>query len=152
MENMTIKLVKEHEAQLKKPEIQAELKAAQDMINRLPNQLTAPTVYLVFGGGTYRDFEKKMTSVLIFLNNTGKTLKAFRAVIRLKSQIPGVQIAKATMEFDHDFLGDLAPQEGVLVHLNIPVKGLNEDYEFAANEITGEVSDVEIVYLPIEES
>lgn len=151
MENMKIKLVKAHEQQLKRPDVQAELKSAQDMVDHLPNQLTEPTVYLVFGHGTYNDYEKKMTSILVFLNNTGKTLKAFRAVIRLRSQLPGMQIAKSTIEFNNDFLGDLGPQEGVLVHLNIPVRGLDSDREFTAKEISGEMSDVEIVYMPDEE-
>ena len=151
MEKITVRLAKEHEQQINRPDVKAELDNVQNMITNLDVQLTAQTVYLVFCGGNYSDYEKKMTSVLVFINNTEKTLKAFRSVVRLRSQIPGMQIATTTVAFDHTFLGDLRPQEGVLVHLNIPVKGLVADKALSPKEITGEMSDVEIAYVQGEE-
>ena len=54
------------------------------------------------------------------------------------------QIAKTTIDFDEPFMGILNPEEALLVHLGIPVKGLSNDENFMASDISGNFEDVRI--------
>lgn len=50
--------------------------------------------------------------------------------------------------FNPTFLGELQNNQGFLIHINVPVNGLEGDKEiYQATEITGEVKDVEVFFL-----
>lgn len=146
MRNIKIKLVKAHLCQYKDLEIQRELDSVQCAINEMKFSLDQEAVYMVFIKGIYDDFNKKMTTALVFINNTGKSITELSGVVRIRAKEPKINIAKARINFDEQFLGEIDDKEGILIHLNIPVKGLNKNREFEANEMMGEFSDVKITY------
>ena len=53
-----------------------------------------------------------------------------------------VQFAKATIDFDEAFMGKIENNEGMLVHLNIPTRGL-----FKSTELEVEFTDVRVTYV-----
>lgn len=146
MKKIQIKLAKAHSFQYKNQEIKKELDSIQCAINEMKIQLDKEAVYMVFIKGIYDDFNKKMTTALVFINNTGKAITELGGVVRLKAKEPQIHIAKATINFDEPFLGEINDKEGILIHLNIPVKGLNKNRIFEANEIMGEISNVKVTY------
>lgn len=42
--------------------------------------------------------------------------------------------------------GEIKPNEGMLIHIEVPVRSLKEDQMFDASDMTGELFDVEIAY------
>lgn len=48
------------------------------------------------------------------------------------------------IDFDEPFMGTLNPEEALLVHLGIPVKGLKNDENFMVSDIHGNFEDVRI--------
>lgn len=143
---VTLKLVKEHEVQNKNIDVKKELKSIQDYIDEIPSNLKENAFHMLIIKGLYDDFTKRMTAALVFINSTGKTINEMHGVLCLKSNEPGINIAKTTINFDKEFMGTLENRKAILVHFNIPVKGISTDREFSIKDLESEFSDVRVTY------
>ena len=102
------------------------------------------TINFVFIKGMYLDSEKRMLTACLFVNKMDKPISELHGVLRLHFKSRKAQIAKTTIDFDEPFMGILNPEEALLVHLGIPVKGLSNDENFMASDISGNFEDVRI--------
>ena len=134
---INVMVAKAHEGQLKDPAIKEEYESVQRAINSAQLDYQEDTVNLVFLKGMYKHQERKMVTVCLFVNKLDKPLKELRGDMRLKFNHKDALIAKATLDFDEAFMGELPKDTGLLVHLSLPVKGLQEDQVFTIKDITG---------------
>lgn len=136
--------------QSKDDDIQREMMSVEEYISQIEFD-KEESVYVVPLKGTYYDFEKRMNTVVAFVNRLNKPICELHCLIRISSSIENVEIASMTIDFDRDFLGAVEPNVAVLVHFNIPVKGLTEDRVFSNKELEYSVEDVRITYVDSEE-
>jgi len=141
---MKIIVAKAHEEQLKDNETKREYDSVCEAMNAVSLDYKGGTVNFVFIKGLYNHFEKKMTTACVFVNKTDKSIIGLHGKLRLRFNTLQAQIATTTIDFDPDFFGQLNPDEGMLVHINIPVKGLTEDMELRISDITGDFSEVSV--------
>ena len=146
--NMPIRIVlaKEHQEQLQDEEIKKEYESIRDAFLSTNLNYQEGTINCIFIKGVYHNDEEKMTAACVFVNKMDKPVKEIHGVLRLKFQSLDAQIAKSTLDFDEDFMGDLAPDEGLLFHINIPVRGLSEDEVFLIEDIEGAFDEVRVTY------
>ncbi len=140
-----VKVAEAHKEQLSDFELQREIRDVQTFLSSVNVDSVENAVAFLFLEGRYDDFEKKMTSVMLFLNGTGKPIKELRGTLRLKTDGP-VQFAKASIAFDQPFMGVLQDHEALLIHMNIPVRGLRENRVFKASDIEADFSEVQVKY------
>ena len=148
MNNIKVKLVEAHQSQLKNFDVKKELQSVQEYVNGLEIELENRTVFLVCIQGNYDDFGKRTNTVFVIINNCGKAIRELHGVIKVKSCIlHTVQFAKATIDFDEALMGKIENNEGMLVHLNIPTRGLNQNKIFKSTELEVEFTDVRVTYV-----
>ncbi len=140
-----VKVAEAHKEQLSDFELQREIRDVQTFLSSVNVDSVENAVAFLFLEGRYDDFEKKMSSVMLFLNGTGKPIKELRGTLRLKTDGP-VQFAKASIAFDQPFMGVLQDHEALLIHMNIPVRGLRENRVFKASDIEADFSEVQVKY------
>lgn len=128
------------------PEIQREMESVKAYIDCIDFD-SDPNISVVLLQGRYSDFEKKMNTVIAFVNRLPKAIKELHCVLTIFSEVQGVEFAKAIMNFTEDFMGELLSEDIMLVHINIPVKGLTYDKIFTNKELGYEVNDVRVTYL-----
>lgn len=93
----------------------------------------------------HSDREKRMLTPCLFVNKMDKPITELHGVLRLRfREEREAQIAKTTVNFDEAFLGTLHPDEALLVHFHIPVKGLSKDESFRIADISGSFEDVRV--------
>lgn len=143
---MAIKVIlaKAHRGQIEDAEIEKELCSVEAELNRVGLPFREGTVNFVFIKGIYLDSEKKMLTACLFVNKMDKPISELHGVLRLRFRSKKAQIAKTTIDFDEPFMGTLNPEEALLVHLGIPVKGLKNDENFMVSDIHGNFEDVRI--------
>lgn len=147
MDNIKVKLVKAHEDQMIDYELKRELKSIQDYIDKIEFEMLDKNVYFLFVKGLYDSFKKKMNTIAVFINNTGNEIVELHGVLRFTTKVEeNIKFAKTTIDFDEPFMGTLRNREAILIHLNIPVKGLECDREFNVSGILNEFSDVKVKY------
>ena len=127
MENIRVKLAQAHQMQNRDFDVKKELRSVQEYIDVL-------------------HFEMRPAS-MVFINNTGKAIRELHGVVRLKTPNPMIKIAKTTINFDEPFMGIVDDHEAILVHFNIPVKGLEEKREFTGKDFSGEFSEDKVTYV-----
>ena len=145
---MSIKLVvaKAHKAHLEQEDARKELQSVEEELNKVQLDYTEGTVNFVFVKGIYQHIDRALLTVCVFVNKTDKPIKEIHGVMRLSFVKEQAVLAKATLDFDEEFLGVIQPDEGLLFHINIPAKGLKEDKEFIFSDITGSLDDVRVTY------
>ena len=143
---MAIKVIlaKAHRGQIEDAEIKKELCSVEAELNRVGLPFREGTVNFVFIKGIYLDSEKRMLTACLFVNKMDKPISELHGVLHLRFKSRKAQIAKTTIDFDEPFMGILNPEEALLVHLGIPVKGLSNDENFMASDISGNFEDVRI--------
>lgn len=145
--SIQLKYVKEQQANMQNEEMVALLKQAQNAVDQMDLSLDQDTVYMIFLSAYYDDSTKKMTSWFAFVNNTGKTMEELHGEIRMKyNGDDNVKIATTTIDLDSEFMGEVQHGEGILVSLNIPIKGMNESKEIKFSDIEGIFDDVRVTY------
>ena len=145
---MSIKVVtaQPHKLQINDVEIEKEIESVENSINKVNISYLENTINFVFIKGIYKHNERKMTTACLFINKTKEIIKEIHGVLKLSYNNIDAKIAKTTIDFDEYFIGSLNPDEALLVHLNIPVKGLMEDCFFSISDISGSFSDIRITY------
>lgn len=139
-----VTLAKAHQAQIEDVEIKKELCSVEAELNKVDLPFQNDTINFVFIKGMYLDSEKKMLTSCLFVNKMDKPISEIHGVLRLSFKSRKAQIAKTTINFDEPFMGTLNPEEALLVHLGIPVKGLANDENFMVSDISGNFEDVRI--------
>lgn len=139
-----VTLAKAHQSQLDDVEIKKELCSVEAELNKVELPFQKDTINFVFIKGMYLNSEKKMLTACLFVNKMDKPITELHGVLRLGFKNRKAQIAKTTVNFDAPFLGTLNPEEALLVHLGIPVKGLSEDENFVISDISGNFEDVRV--------
>ena len=139
-------LAKAHQGQLEDAEIKKELCSVEAELNKVDLPFQEKTINFVFIRGIYLDSEKKMLTACLFVNKMGEPITELHGVLRLSFKNRKTQIAKTTVDFDEPFMGVLNPDEALLVHFGIPVKGLSDNEEFAVSNVTGSFEDVRVTY------
>ena len=136
-EPIKIVLAKEHEAQLSDPDIQLEIESVSREIKKIESEFKENAVNFVPVKGMYNHSERKMITVCLFVNKTQETICGIHGDIRLSFKELDAEIAKMTIDLDEQFLGETKPNEALLVHFTIPVRGLNEDVDFSNLDFDG---------------
>ena len=139
---INVVLAKAHQQQLSNSDIKRELESVNTEINRVNLSYSYGTVNFVFVKGYYDHKERKMLTAALFVNKTKTPISEIHGVISMKYKGQLAQIAKTTINFDESFMGILQPDEALLVHIGIPVKGLSEDTTFAISDIIGSFEEV----------
>ena len=141
--NMSIKIVvaEAHQNQLQDESVKREIDSISQEINKLQLGFKENTVNFVFIKGLYIHAERKMTTVGLFVNKMSP-IKELHGELRLKFLYENAIIAKSTINFDERFLGELKTDDALLVHINIPVKGLVCNHEYKKSDISGTFDNV----------
>ena len=147
MENITIKLAEAHKIQMKNFDVKKEIKSIQEYINSFELELNENTVSLMCLRGYYDNFSKRTNTVFLFINTLGKCIKEIHGVIKMAVDIKAVNFAKATIDFDEEFMGSLEHNEALLVHMDVPTRGMNEDKVFTSNELEVKFTDIRVTYV-----
>jgi len=143
---MAIKVVvaRAHTLQLGDSEIKKEIESISEGLNNTQIEYADNAINFVFIKGIYNHVNRKILTVCLFVNKTDKVLTELHGELRMKFNGKNAVIAKSTINFDEPFMGILNPDDALLVHLNVPVKGLTEDGEFTVKDISGSFDNVRI--------
>ena len=87
-----------------------------------------------------------MNTAFAFVNKLNAPIKDLYCRISLSANIENVEIAHMNVSMDHEFMGMIGVNEALLVHFNIPVKGLTESRTFSIYEIKYSVDDIRVVF------
>ena len=137
-----------HKHQLLNPEIKKEFDSISDVYSNADFKFKDGTVNLVFVKGIYLHTERKMITAFLLVNKMTKSIKEIHGEIKLSFVSQNAQIAKSVIDFDEDFLGVLSANDALLVHLGIPVRGLDADAEFTFKDIRGNLDSLRVT--PVE--
>lgn len=147
MKNITIKLANAHQNQLKDFDVKKEIKSIEEYINSSEFKLSNDSICLMCLRGYYDDFSKKTNTVFVFINRLRKPIKEIHGQIRIKVESKDVKFAKSIIDFDEAFMGTLEHDEGMLVHISIPTRGVFSDTVFTTNELNVQFTDIRIAYV-----
>lgn len=141
---MKVILAKAHAAQLEDPDVKMELDSVNEAVNSVQINYNDNAVNFVFIKGIYDHSERKMITACLFVNKYGQSIQELHGVLRLRFNNRSALIAKSTIEFDEHFMGTLKNDEALLVHISIPVKGLDANENFSFDDISGSFDDVRV--------
>ena len=143
---INIVVAKAHQNQLQDTGVQQEIDSISQEINKLNFNFKDNTINFVFIKGLYVHTERKMTTVGIFVNKMS-SINELHGELRLKFSYENAVIAKTTINFDEQFMGVINKDDALLVHFNIPVKGLMMDKEFSFSDINGSFDNIRITHV-----
>lgn len=149
---MAIELIvaKAHQEQLRDSDIRREVDSIAAVINDVKLDYVDNTVNLVVIKGIYQHARRQMITAFLLVNRMQETLVEIHGEIRLEFAAEDALIAKATIDLDEPFLGEIKPNQALLLHLSIPVKGLYEDRSFTFKDLTGRFDNVRVTPKPTE--
>lgn len=145
-----VKVAKVHEEQLQDENIKRELEDIQKYFDNTDFNYAENTINFVLIKGIYSHIKRAMLVVGVYVNNTKDNIYGFSSKLRLKFVNIDGQIATVNSAFDENFIGKLQPEEGMLIHLEVPVRGLNKDEEFSIKDITGMLDEIKYVKSPLQ--
>ena len=141
---MKVILAKAHTNQLEDPDVKRELKSIAEAVNSVHIDYNDHAINFVLIKGIYDHSERKMITACLFVNKFGQPVQEIHGVLRLRLNNRSAQIAKSTIDFDEPFMGSLNNDEALLVHIAIPVKGLETNETFLFSDISGSFEDVRV--------
>jgi hypothetical protein len=125
-------------------QIEEMLQAAQEYFDTTMLDLSAPTFYFIPLRGEYSHANEEMELVGAIVNRHEDPIVSFSGRIRMQTDAADMQIATVTLDFPPEFIGELRPNEALLISLSVPVRGLNEDQIFEAFQLRAELSDIAV--------
>ena len=143
---ITVKVAKAHEGQLADEDILQELESVRKAVREVVIPYREGSINFVFIKGIYVPAERKMITACLFVNKMDKAIIELHGELRLGLNIENTMVAKTTVDFDETFMGALAKDEALLVHFNIPVKGLTESREFSIEDVYGKFENVRVTF------
>ena len=137
-------LAKAHASQISDSDIKKELESVNEAVNNVQIDYNNNAINFVFIKGIYDHSERKMITVCLFVNKMEEAIRELHGVLRLKFNYKSALISKATVNFNEPFMGTLKKDEALLVHISIPVKGLNTNEVFSFDDVSGNFDDVRV--------
>lgn len=144
-DSIKIVVAEAHKAQLDNPSVSTEIKEVQSYFDNETFAFKKETINFVFLSGEYSQIQRTMLVMGVFVNKMDKPILAFNAKLKLKFKSITAQIATAKLTFPEEFIGHLNTNEGMIFHLEIPVKGLEQNQVFKFSDIDGQMDDVEVL-------
>lgn len=135
-----------HENYLNESKFDKEVQDVQNYFDTADFHFKEDTISFVFLKGRYQKVTQKMLVAGVYVNWTNKKIIALKSSLRLRLKGKNTKIAVMHSTFPPDLLGILNSGEGLLVHLEIPVIGLDEDQDFSIKDINGELFNIEAAY------
>ncbi|QAA34558.1 hypothetical protein [Clostridium manihotivorum] len=140
-----IKVAKVHESQLGDEEIKREVSEVQEFFNTTDFQYSEGTINFVMLRGIYTHVKRSMLIVGVYVNKTDKCIHGISSELNLKFKNLNAQILTIETMFPEEFIGKLDVDEGLLIHIDVPVIGLDKDAIFNINDISGGLSNVKLI-------
>lgn len=140
-----IKVAKAQENQLKNKEIAMEVKEVQKLFDTSNFSYSNGTVNFVILKGIYSHIKRSMCVIGVYVNKSDSCIWGLGCTLDLKFRNIDAKIMTADIAFPTEFIGSLDIDEGLLIHLDVPVIGLSEDAVYDINDITGELSNVKLI-------
>lgn len=144
-DNIKIIVAQAHKNQLDNPTVSNEINEVQNYFNTESFKFKDNTINFVFLSGEYSQIKRTMLVMGVFVNKMDTPILAFNTKLRLQFKTVPAQIATAKLSFPEEFIGELGVNEGLIFHLEIPVKGLEQDRIFNFSDIEGKMDDVEVL-------
>jgi hypothetical protein len=95
--------------------------------------------------GSYSHIKRSMELVCVFVNNGAQSIFGLDATLKLTIKDVEAELAVIRLKAPYDFMGELNPRTGLLIHVNVPVRGLSEDRIFESASFDGGMSDIEVM-------
>ncbi|MBU3099295.1 MULTISPECIES: hypothetical protein [Clostridium] len=140
-----IKIAKEQERQLKDNDIKKEVEEVQKFFNTADFEYSEGTINFVMLKGIYSHIKRSMLIIGVFVNKTDSCVNGIKSELDLKFKDIDAKIMSTNIEFPKEFIGKLDVDEGLLIHIDIPVIGLKKDDEFDIRDISGELNNVKLI-------
>lgn len=127
------------------PQVQAELNEVQKYLDG--GHMPFPSDAIGFGvlQGNYRHDIRSMDTICLIANGYDYPVEGIAGSVALTTPDRDAFIARLQFTFNEDFLGKVNPGEAILVHFNIPVKGLKEDCIIQTKEFRADINDFRYV-------
>ena len=140
-----IKIPEMHKAQGETPEVKAEVEEVQHIFDQVDFHFQPDTINFVFLKGQYLNLEKTMVVMATLVNRTQNTVCGIKARLHLTFTQGSGEILPVILTFPREFLGVLKPDEGVLCHISVSVKGLTQDAVYTIRDIGGGLDQVQYI-------
>lgn len=140
-----IKLAKGHEGLLKDEDIKRELEGIQEFFDTTDFQYVEENINFVMLKGIYTHIKRSMLIVGVYVNKTDRCIYGMSSELNLEFRNRNAEIMTVSTSFPEEFIGKLDIDEGLLIHLDVPVAGLNEDAVFSVSDISGELDNIKII-------
>lgn len=123
------------------PAVKQEVSTIQQYLDEGYLKFPKNAIDLAIIHGSYKHAKRTMETLCLFVNGYKEEVVEISGTIIL--QIPSMEalVARTHFAFTQDFMGILKPNEAMLVHFDIPVKGLDEDKEIQTTEFVPETLD-----------
>lgn len=141
---INVVVAKAHEEQCSNDDISRERESIESAVNALDCEFKNGTVNFMFVKGIYEHASRSLVTICLFINKTDYAINELHGELRLAFVNEDAKIAKAIVDFDEPFMGELKPDDALLVHMGIPVKGLKQDKEYKFSGISGTFDNVRI--------
>lgn len=140
-----IKVAKGLENQLKNKEVATEVMEVQKLFDTSNFNYSDGTINFVILKGIYSHIKRRMCVIGVYVNKSDSCILGLGCTLDLKFKNIDAKIMTADVAFPNEFIGSLDVDEGLLMHLDIPVMGLSEDAIYDINDINGELSNVKLI-------
>lgn len=140
-----IKVAKQHENQLKDKNIKREVEEVQKFFDTTDFKYSEGTINFVILKGVYSHIKRSMLVIGVYINKTDSSIYGISSELHLKFKNINGEIMPISVAFPEEFIGELKIDEGLLVHFDAPVVGLNKDQIFNANDISGELNHIKLI-------
>lgn len=149
MEKINIVLAQAHQSQLEHPNIQRELQDIQSFFNETNLSFKKGTVNYVLIRGLYNHLERYMNIIGVFVNKTDRVLCGLETTLSYQvKNNPNARFVDVELQLPPNFVGEIQPNEGFILHIKVQVEGLPGNQEvYEATELAGNVKDLKIAYL-----
>lgn len=140
-----IKIAKAHENQLNDEEIKRELTEVQEFFNTTDFQYSEGTINFIMLRAIYTHIKRSMIIIGVYVNKTDKCVHGLGSELNLKFKKLNAKILTINTTFPEEFIGKLDIDDGLLIHIEVPVIGLERDAVFNINDISGELSNIKLI-------
>lgn len=140
-----IKTALAHELQKESEEAKRELASIQEYVDKNILDLEEETIYFIPLQGSYIHVKRSMVFVGVVVSTMKKSIQGIEGTLKTKLEGYEAEVANVQFEFVPEFLGKLNYAEGFPIHLEVPVRGLQEDQMIKSSSFQCELSDVKIL-------
>lgn len=134
-----------YEGQAKTEKGRMELEDIQRYMDGIDIEFPPSSVLYMALKGRYTHINRSMFLIGVLINNSDKVILGLDAQLRLKLMDTPADAAKLHLKFPPEFVGKLGPAQAMLIHLSVPVRGLDGDAGFEANQITSSLDAVQVL-------